>query len=402
MSDTQRPTDIDLVAAYRAGDTDAFAEIYDRYSAEVFSHFLARGRSRSDAADGANATFLEASSRLDLNDSPTDLRSFLLDIAASVSGDAKAREPDEVAPAPPALRPRVLDKVEREVASAFSMRSLDPEWVKVGLFALVTLIVGLIGLGISAQFEPLSQAPAVPGTQPPVAAATTTTSSVPASSATTTAAGGGATSSTTAAAPATIETSTDTINFGSDATANELELTNSGGRPGQWEISSTSQAIAASPRQGELAGGETVTVELQLDRENVPEGDLEETITVTWSDGEHEIPVVGSHEDNPIIHNPQASPASIQVSGDPECPNTQTTVSARVRDTSALESVVVEWSPDGGAQNETAMTPVGDDMFEGVVGPFTVVGTVDLRIVAFDERGNAGGAMTQIAVVECP
>jgi hypothetical protein len=31
-----------------------------------------------------------------------------------------------------------------------------------------------------------------------------------------------------------------------------------------------------------------------------------------------------------------------------------------------------------------------------------VVGTVDVRIVAFDERGNAGGAMTQVAVVECP
>lgn len=401
MSYTQRPTDIDLVAAYRAGDADAFAEIYDRYSADVFTHFLAGGRSRSDAADGANATFLEASSRLDLNASPTDLRSFLLDIAASVSGDTEGREPDEVVPAPPALRPRVLGKVEREVASAFSMRSLDPEWAKVGLFALVTLIVGLIGLGISSQFEPLSQAPAVPGTPPPVAAATTTTSSVPVSS-TTTAAGGGATSSTRAAAPAAIGVSADTIDFGSDATTNELELTNSGGQPGQWEITSTSQAIAISPPQGELAGGETVTVELQLDRENVPEGDLEETITVTWSDGEHQIPVVGSHEDDPVIHNPQAAPASIQVSGDSECPNTQTTVSARVRDTSALESVVVQWSPDGGGENETAMTPVGDDMFEAVVGPFTVVGTVDVRIVAFDERGNAGGAMTQIAVVECP
>lgn len=401
MSDTQRPTDIDLVAAYRAGDTDAFAEIYDRHSAEVFSYFLAQGRSRSDAADGANDTFLEASSRLDLNESPADLRSFLLDIAAGVSGDAEGAVPDEIVPAPPALRPRILGKVENEVASAFSMRSLDPEWTKIGLFALVTVIVGLIGLAVSAQFEPLRPVPTVPGTQPPVADATTTTSSVPDAS-TTTNPGEGPTSSTTAAAPAAIEVSADTINFGSDATVNELELTNSGGRPGQWEITSSLQAIAVAPRQGELGGGETVTVELRLDRENVAEGDLEETITVTWSDGEREIPVVGSHEDNPIIHNPQASPASIQVSGDSECPNNQTTVSARIRDTSPLESVVVQWSSDGGAQTETAMAPVGDDMFEGVVGPFTVVGTVDVRIVAFDERGNAGGATTQIAVVECP
>jgi hypothetical protein len=64
--------------------------------------------------------------------------------------------------------------------------------------------------------------------------------------------------------------------------------------------------------------------------------------------------------------------------------------------------VVVQWSPDGGAQRETEMAPAGEDMFEAVIGPFTVVTTTDVRIVAFDERGNAGGATTQVAVVECP
>jgi hypothetical protein len=48
------------------------------------------------------------------------------------------------------------------------------------------------------------------------------------------------------------------------------------------------------------------------------------------------------------------------------------------------------------------MAPAGEDMFEAVIGPFTVVTTTDVRIVAFDERGNAGGATTQVAVVECP
>jgi hypothetical protein len=179
-------------------------------------------------------------------------------------------------------------------------------------------------------------------------------------------------------------------------------LTNTGGQGGQWEVSSSSEAIAISEGQGELPGGESVAIELRLDRENIAEGDLEETITVTWSGGQHEIATVGSHEDNPIIHNPLASPASIQVSGEEECTNTQTTVSARIRDTSPLESVVIQWSPDGGAQKETEMVPAGEDMFEGVVGPFTTAATIDLRIVAFDERGNAGGATTQVAVVECP
>jgi hypothetical protein len=114
------------------------------------------------------------------------------------------------------------------------------------------------------------------------------------------------------------------------------------------------------------------------------------------------IPVVGSHEDNPIIHNPQASPPSVQVSGAAECSNTQTTISARIRDSSPLESVVVRWSPNGGTATETPMNSVGNDMFEGVVGPFTTVHTAEVRIVAFDERGNAGGATTSVAVVACP
>lgn len=400
MPEIERLTDSELVAAYRAGDTDAFAEIYDRYSAEVFSSYLARGHSRGEAADGANDTFLEAASRLDLNDSPTDLRSWLLGLAAGPIDDAHAVGPEEVVAAPPALRPRVLNKIEREVASALSSRPLDPEWTKIGLFALVTLVVGLVGLAVSAQFEPLEPVVTFPDTGS-VVAPTTTTSSVPRSP-TTTETRDGSTSTSVAAAPAAIEVSTDSINFGGDGTVNELELTNTGGQAGQWEVTSSSGAIGISPGQGELAGGEMVTIELQLDRENIAEGDLEETLTVTWSDGEQAIAVVGSHEDNPIIHNPQASPGSIQVSGDSECTNTQTTVSARVRDTSPIESVVVMWSPDGGSERETEMSPVGGDVFEGVVGPFTVVGSTDVRVVAFDERGNAGGATTPIAVVECP
>lgn len=111
--------------------------------------------------------------------------------------------------------------------------------------------------------------------------------------------------------------------------------------------------------------------------------------------------MVGTHEDLPIIHNPQASPASIEVSGD-GCSNDQTTISARVRDTSPLESVLVRWSPDGGAQRETAMESVGNDMFEAVIGPFTTAQTAEARIVAFDDRGNAGGASATVTVVACP
>jgi hypothetical protein len=195
--------------------------------------------------------------------------------------------------------------------------------------------------------------------------------------------------------------STDTINFGDEATANEFDVRNSGGQAGQWSLASSSDAISLSAGQGELARGESVTIELSLDREQIEEGDVEETLTLTWSGGEVEIPVVASHEDLPIIHNPQASPSAVDLSGNPECSNTQTTISARVRDTSPLDSVVVQWD-DGSGSRETEMSPVGTDMYEATVGPFTAVGTTDARVVAFDERGNAGGATIQISVVACP
>lgn len=404
MSDTERPTDSDLVAAYRAGDPDAFAEIYDRYSDQVFTYFLSQGRSRIGAADRTNDAFAEAARRLDIRESPDDLESWLLRIAAILSGKAvvsiEAPRSDELVAAPPALRPRVLDKVDRDVVSTLSMGNLDPEMRNVALFVAVTVIVGLIGLAVSAQFEPLQRSPVIPDTQTPIVSSTTTTS-IPGSS-TSAAQGQGSTSSTAEAEPAAITVSTDNVDFGEDGTGGEFELTNTGGQTGMWEITSSSDAVVLSAGSGELDPGASVTIELMLDRERVPEGDLEESLTITLPGGQHEIAITGLHEDNPVIHNPQATPPSVQVSGDSECTNTQTRISARVRDTSPLESVVARWSPDGGSEREVAMEAVGEDMFEVVVGPFEVVGTTEVRIVAFDERGNAGGASAQVAVAECP
>lgn len=404
MSDIERPTDSDLVAAYRAGDPDAFAEIYDRYSDRIFSYFLSKGRSRTEAADGTNDVFTEASRRLDIREFPDDLERWLLGIAATLAGDVASRvdvpQRDELVAAPPALRPRVLDKVDREVVSALSIGNLDPEVKKIGLFAVVTFIVGLIGLAVSAQFQPLQQSPAPLEAQSPLASSTTTTSFPGAS--TSTDSGQGSTSSTAQRQPAAITVSTDNVDFGDDGTGGEFELTNTGGQPGQWEITTSNDAVVLSAGSGELDPGESVTIELMLDRENIAEGDIEESLTVTLPGGQQQISVTGSHEDDPVIHNPQATPPSVQVSGDSDCTNTQTRISARIRDTSPLQSVVARWSPDGGPQRETAMESVGEDMFEVVVGPFTVVGTTEVRIVAFDERGNAGGASAQVAVVECP
>jgi hypothetical protein len=64
--------------------------------------------------------------------------------------------------------------------------------------------------------------------------------------------------------------------------------------------------------------------------------------------------------------------------------------------------VVVRWSPSGSGTRETAMIPVGNDIYEGVIGPFTIAQSAAVKVVAIDERGNAGGASITVGVIACP
>ena len=313
-----------------------------------------------------------------------------------------ARVADRV---PAALRRSVLAGIGRGESAVARFRS-NPEWMKLGVFAAVTLVVGLIGLAVSAQFDPLEPVTTVPPADATPAAAsesttttTTTSTAAPGSVSTTTTP---APTTTVPAAPADLEVSGDTVDLGDEATAGEFDLTNTGGRTGEWTLVSSTDAIAVSSGSGEIGGGESVTIELDVNRDEIEEGEISETLTITWSRGEIPVSIVGTNEANPIVHNPQASPSSVEVAQTPECNDNQSTISARIRDASPLESVVVRWSPDGGAEQETPMDSVGNDMFEAVVGPFTSVRTAAIRIVAFDDRGNAGGASTQVTVVACP
>ncbi|MGH3650710.1 MAG: sigma-70 family RNA polymerase sigma factor [Acidimicrobiia bacterium] len=300
-----------------------------------------------------------------------------------------------VVPAPVALRDRVFGST----GEPLSLFSEGGEWMKFAMFAVVALVMGVIGIAVSGQFEPIEPSPTVAGPVPVAGNSTTTTT---ASASTTTAAGDTTTSTVGEAAPASIEVSTDTVDFGDDATAVVFDLVNSGQQPGEWAIESSTEAISVSTGSGELAPGESLTIELSLDRSLIEEGDLSETISVTWSGGEAVVTAVGTHEDNPIIHNPQASPSEVRVEGDAACSPTQTTISARIRDTSPIESVVIRWSPDGSGSQETSMVPVGNDIFEGVIGPFSAAQAASVRVVAFDDRGNAGGATLTVNVIACP
>lgn len=73
--------DAPLVRAACAGDKQAFADIYDRYSDRIYSFLCTVVRNREDAADLLQDTFLTAATRLDQLRDPEKLRPWLYAIA---------------------------------------------------------------------------------------------------------------------------------------------------------------------------------------------------------------------------------------------------------------------------------------------------------------------------------
>jgi hypothetical protein len=427
MPDYEKLTDAELVTAFGAGDRDAFAGIYNRYAARIYSYCLTLLPNPDDAADAAHSVFLKAAERLNQPESRHELRLWLFAVAreeAHGAGRHRARvtpedddsepivvEPDpalgvereempevQVVPAPLALKVRVLGSVGNDPAAA-ATRGVD--WAKMAVFAAVALVIGLIGVAVGARFTPSGTVSTNPVVAPPAGDSTTTTSE-PSAATTTEPRGAASTAVSSPLTPASFAVAQDTIDFGSDGTSAQIDLANDGGQVGAWEIASSSPAISVSSGGGDLGAGESTPIQVSLDRSQVAEGDLSESLTITWDGGEAHVTVVATHEDNPIIHNPRASPSEVQVDGGPSCSTTHATISARVRDTSQLASVVVRWSPSGSGTQETAMIPVGNDIYEGVIGPFTIAQSAAVKVVAIDERGNAGGASITVGVIACP
>jgi hypothetical protein len=426
MPDYEKLTDAELVTAFRAGDRDAFAGIYNRYAARIYSYCLTLLPNPDDAADAAHRVFLKVAERLNQPGSRHELRPWLFAVArkeALGAGRHRARvtpeddhseptavEPDpalgveggelrgvQVVPAPLALRVRVLGSVGMEPVAAATR---GVEWTKMAVFAAVALVLGLIGVAVSAQFTSSGTVSTIPVVAAPAGDSTTTLE--PPAATTTEPGGAASTAVSSPLTPASFAVAQDTIDFGSDGTSAQIDLANDGGQVGAWAIASSSPAISVSSGGGDLGAGESTSIEVSLDRSQIAEGDLSETLTITWDGGEAPVTAVATHEDNPIIHNPQASPSEVQVDGGPSCSTTHATISARVRDTSQLASVVVRWSPSGSGTRETAMIPVGNDIYEGVIGPFTVAHSAVVKVVAIDEKGNAGGASITVGVIACP
>src|SRR3954451_16037862 len=75
-------SDDQLVAAFRAGNEDAFQVIFDRYRQRLFAYMRQMlGGSRQDAEDALQDVFLRAYGALRANDRPVSLRAWLYRVA---------------------------------------------------------------------------------------------------------------------------------------------------------------------------------------------------------------------------------------------------------------------------------------------------------------------------------
>ncbi len=272
------------------------------------------------------------------------------------------------------------------------------DWWRLGAVGVVAVLLSLIGFSVASRYQPSTDA------LPPLSDDTTSTSSAP----TTTAISPlpvpteQATTTTVDASESTaLALSEETLDFSESEDSLEVSVTHVRGGPVDWELVAADSVVTVDPGEGSMEAGESIPVAVSLDRSQIDEGEFQTLLTLTWGGGEATATVIAVSGDNPIIHNPRVSPSTVQVGSGSGCSPTRATVSARVRDTSEIEQVIARWSPDGSATRETAMNPVGNDTYEGVIGPYETTGSDSVKVVAFDVKGNAGGAFVSLAVVDC-
>lgn len=133
MTDQLESTDSDLVAGVVAGDTDAFAELYDRHADAIYRAAFRRLGDRQLAEEILQDTFLSLWNRAELFDqSQGSLRAWLATIARNRSIDrlrAAGRRP-----APALLSgfadeddEHAMNRISHEALIASGARPMDPE-----------------------------------------------------------------------------------------------------------------------------------------------------------------------------------------------------------------------------------------------------------------------------------
>ena len=135
----------------------------------------------------------------------------------------------------------------------------------------------------------------------------------------------------TKAAPGVLAVSTTSISLGRSGSTSTFTLTNSGGLPVDYRLTSNAGWLSASPSTGRVAAGASTRVTVRANRGGRGEGSSSGTIGVSWATGSAGVKVSLIEEHDPNVGRPSLGSSST-------C--TSNPVRVSVSDESGLSSVV--------------------------------------------------------------
>jgi hypothetical protein len=190
-----------------------------------------------------------------------------------------------------------------------------------------------------------------------------------------------------------LEVSAAAIDLGGELASATIGLTNTGEEPLDWAITGEAAPFIWSSTGGTLQPGETFELQLGVDRDGLPEGDVARQFPFASSaEGGTQVTAMASVEHPPTV-------TVIRTTSSLRCPNPAGVVAVTVTDESAVTDVVLSWSGPGAA-GSTAMTSGGGG-WSGRLTPQAVNGAWTWVVTATDARGNTGTASAPFVVAGC-
>ncbi|RNL79177.1 sigma-70 family RNA polymerase sigma factor [Nocardioides marmorisolisilvae] len=189
-----------------------------------------------------------------------------------------------------------------------------------------------------------------------------------------------ATAATATAAAGALKLSTARIDLGRTRSSASFTVTNTGGTALSFLASTGTAAVTVSPASKILDPGASAKVSIVVKRGQLVEGPIDETISVTSGSLAAYVKLTGDNEIPPSVSAPRIGADSCNGS------NRFYAVTVKASDVSAgVTSVKLIWS--GAVSGSTQLTS-SPTTWHGSLGPVTAIGTVTVRAVATDGRGN--------------
>lgn len=391
-----------LVLATLAGDSAAFAQLYDRFSVRIHDLHLALLNDPDEAGLATYHTFRTAVADLNRLGEPSALRPWLYKRAYQHAKKAKTAtlgQPDQalltlhlrhgLAPAelsqilgmterrvtdrlaillpgrpphsqttpltkpPPALREQVLSDISLLSAHQGLPR---PRGRSAWIGTVTAIVVILVGTTLLVH-RGLERRPVYPVRFGPASELTL---------------------------------STTVIDLGATASTATITLSNTGKRMLAWQVTPTDAWMTVSPSAGVLPGGQARQLTVTADRAELPEGDgrTELRFESTDDQGRGEVAVALREERPPTISNPRAVSARIGGYG---CP-TSTEIRATITDESPPLHVVLI-----GPGSRSQVMKADGNSYTGRLGSGSHANIV-WRIVATDSRNNTATSPAHVIV----